>query len=198
MRQLILAGVAMLLGGSPPDTCSGRYTGPFGSYVNGPVMLVRVFDGLEGVETADHISVEGCFSSIWGWRYENTAPLGFGWFLYSLLQTRVFIQVNGTNVMIPLLPNDDVGEGEEDNPTIPPFDGNDDWTGPSGRIGLTEPRGTFISFDIPLTSANRAAFASDFPVGVTGLGSSSEAISGGSHGQTDFFWRGGMSFAVVQ
>lgn len=197
LNKLLLIGAAVL--GAPnvviapatPDSCSGRFSGPGGSYLTLPVMAMRTFDGLSIPRGTKSIRVEGCFSSLWFYAFENRDPENTGYFIYGELGVHVQIIVNGHTVDFDLLPNGTIAMSG-----IPEFDGTVDFTGTSGVGALTSIRGTQFTFTLPI--GNRSDWTSPFnvtavmtPNDVTAIASSPNA------GLYDAFARGGMSFIPV-
>lgn len=199
MKRYLIAILPLLLLcsfiGTPTNQCSGRFAGPFGDYLNGPQAVTRTYNALDIPADATAIHVEGCFSDLfqYGCEYRGLAPDGGAVAAFTNFRMNLRIEVNGFVATGPMLtPNDVILAG------LDSYDGTLDFFGPSGRSGLTESIGTFISFDIPLTPENRALFESDFPVTAIMRMNANFSGTAPNTGFIDGFWRGGITFAVVQ
>lgn len=195
MRRYLLAIIPILCSfvGTPTNTCSGRFAGPFGEYLNGPQVVTRTYNGLDIPDGTTSIHVEGCFSSIFGYGYEFRGPSGPATMVYDHLRMNLTLIVNGFTAQGNLLQHDPVIFND-----IGSFDGLVDFTGTSGRFGLTQPLGTFISFDIPVTPETIELWRHDFDVtALMRMNGSTESSSSPNTGYLDGFWRGGVTFTVV-
>ena len=194
MNRYLLALIPILCSfvGTPTNQCSGRFAGPFGEYLNGPQLVTRTYNGLDIPDGTTSIHVEGCFSSIFGYGYEFRGPQGPASMEFTNLRMGLTILVNGFVAQGNLLFHDDVIDHN-----VSAYDGTTDYLGPSGRSGLTEALGTFISFDIPVTPETIDLWRSDFQVSaLMRMVGPQEVCTSPNSIYLDGYWRGGITFAV--
>lgn len=194
MKRYLIALIPILCSfvGTPTNQCSGRFSGPFGEYLNGPQIAVRTYNALDVPDGTTSLHVEGCFSSLFGYGYEFRGPSGPASMQYDHLRMNLRLEVNGFVAQGNLLQHEPVViDGIES------YDGLLDFFGPSGRSGITPALGTFIAFDIPVTPETIDLWRSDFQVSaLMRMNGSTEASSSPNAGYLDGFWRGGVTFTV--
>lgn len=197
MKHYLIALIPLLVLcsfiGTPTNQCSGRFSGPFGEYLNGPQAVTRTYNGLDLPDGTTSIHCEGCFSDLFQYGYEFRGAEGPAVATFTHFRMNLRIEANGfvaTGAM--LTPNDVTLTG------IDGFDGTVDFFGPSGRDALTESIGTFIAFDIPITPDNIEAWRHDFQVTAIMRMNANFDGTAPNTGFVDGFWRGGLTFAVAQ
>lgn len=179
------------------DECTRRFVGRHGEFLTGPRIETRVYDALD-VTGADTLDIEQCHRHVWDHHVENLAPLGDGFWAYSSQTVRLDVFLNGTHLYQKTLTPTPAQFGN-----LAPYDGLQDFTGPSGSFGFGEDRITGGHLSLPMTPELAAIVSQPFAVTVVSSGSSTETISGGVHGGnanyegTQFYWQGGIVFRAV-
>lgn len=175
----------------PTDsTCSGRISGPGGSFLALPAIDTDTYAGLPGTNEGSILLLDACFASLAEIMFENRDPGATGGFIVGPVTVRVRVEALGNVFEFDLLSN-----GSFNMQGVPAYDGVTDFGGSSGTFFLTPIRGTFAQAAFQAQGVDPSQ---PFPVRTTltinpvfGQLSSPVTFS------LDVFGRGGVSFSVL-
>lgn len=182
----------IIIVGGGTEACSGRISGPGGSFLTLPAVDVDLYAGLPGTNEGSIILLDACIATLFEIGFENRSPFSEGFFSVGPLLVHARIEVLGNTFDVDLLPNGTIAMSG-----VPAFDGNADLAGDSGTQFLTSIRATFLQ--AAFQPAPGFDTSQPFPVRTT-LTVAPQVQLAASAPITfvlDGFARGGISFSVL-